>query len=79
MACWPMMHALLRNGIASLVEHCCVLVLAVELWRASQDFVMQFCFAMECWGDWTVGVGLMMFTFVIRGSKLGVLAHVLRW
>jgi hypothetical protein len=73
-----MSRALRRHGIASLIKCCCILVLVVELWHASQDFVMQFRFAAECWGwgDWTVGVGSMMLTLVIRGSKPGVLACI---
>jgi hypothetical protein len=75
-ACWLMVSALHRCGIASLVKRCCVLLLVVELCCASRDFVMRFLFAAECWRDWIMGVGSMMLTLVIRGSKSGVLAHV---
>jgi hypothetical protein len=77
MACWLIICALRRRGIASLVECHCILVLAVELWRAARALVMRCLFIAECCGDWTVDVGLMMLTLVIHGSKPGVLACIL--
>jgi hypothetical protein len=41
MACWLMMHVLHRRGMASLFERRCVVVLVVDLLRASHDFAMQ--------------------------------------
>jgi hypothetical protein len=78
MACWLMICVLHRRPIANLVKHCCVLVLMVKLWHATWRLVMQCLFIKECCCDWTVVVGLMILTLVIRGSKPWVLAHVLR-
>jgi hypothetical protein len=74
MVCWCVVR---RHGIASLVKRYCILVLEVELWHAARALVMRFLFVMERYGDWIVGVGSMMLTLVIRGSKPGILACIL--
>jgi hypothetical protein len=77
MACWLIICALHRHSKGSLVERCCILVLELELWCAARALGMRCLFLMKCCGDWTVGVGSMMLTFVICGSEPGVLACVL--
>ncbi len=77
MAWWPIIGVLWRHSIASWIKQHCVLVLEVVLWRALPTLLMRSHFVADCCVDLTVGVGSMMLTLVIHGSKSGVLAQVL--
>ncbi len=77
MAFWLIIRVLRRHCMVSRVKCCCVAVLAVVLWHASQALVTRCHFVADRSGAWTVGVGSMMLTLVMRGSNPGVMACVL--
>ncbi len=77
MAFWLIRCVLCNRGRVSLLEHCGIYVLLVDMMRASRAFMMRVCFADGGGGDGMAGMGSMRVARVILGSAPGVLARVL--
>ncbi len=78
MASWLMRRVLRNLGRASLLGRCGVLVLFMDIIRASPIAAMRMRFVDGVGGDIVAGSGLMRVARVIFGSAPGVFACVLR-